>query len=52
MLYEKNYIENHVRNFENGGSYLVSKKVYDLRIKDNILNPQLGRPGELFISTH
>lgn len=51
MLYSREYIETHIQNFEQGGSYLVSKDVYDARIADDIKNPFLGRPGELFIST-
>lgn len=51
LLYSKEYINGHIQKFEQGGSYLVSRDVYDVRIADDIKNPFLGRPGELFIST-
>ena len=51
MLYSREYINNHIEKFREGGSYLISRDIYEAWVEDSIMNPKLGRPNELFITT-
>ena len=51
MLLSSSEINEHLAQFENGASYLVTERTYEAFIEDAIGHPTLGRPGELFVTT-